>query len=447
MAAPGTAEKEATRTLGLDSAAALVVGEVIGVGIFLTPAGMTKSLGSPFWVLVVWLSVGATVFCGALCYGELATRFPEAGGGYLYLREAWGPGVAFLYGWKSLLIMDPGLTAALGAGLGRYAAALTPMGNAGQKGVAIAAILLLALISALGARIAGGVIRCLAGLKLLLLGAIIAWGFASHRGSWSNFHPWMEPRAGSAPLVAGLAGGIVAAFFSFGGFWDVAKIGGEVRNPARTMPRALALGVGIATVVYVLTSAAFIYLVPIEAVGSGSAFAAQAGAALFGAGGGRVFAGVVLVAVAGSLAAVLITAPRVYLAMARDGLFPASMGRLHPRFGTPVRAIVLQAALACIAVALASFDAIVAWFIFVTIGFVALTVAGLFRLPVPPKGARVPWYPVTPLAFLALLATLLALLAAGRPFEAALGTAVVALGYPVYRFMLNPRTRVALEEN
>lgn len=447
MAAPGTAEKEATRTLGLDSAAALVVGEVIGVGISLTPAGMTKSLGSPFWVLVVWLSVGATVFCGALCYGELATRFPEAGGGYLYLREAWGPGVAFLYGWKSLLIMDPGLTAALGAGLGRYAAALTPMGNAGQKGVAIAAILLLALISALGARIAGGVIRCLAGLKLLLLGAIIAWGFASHRGSWSNFHPWMEPRAGSAPLVAGLAGGIVAAFFSFGGFWDVAKIGGEVRNPARTMPRALALGVGIATVVYVLTSAAFIYLVPIEAVGSGSAFAAQAGAALFGAGGGRVFAGVVLVAVAGSLAAVLITAPRVYLAMARDGLFPASMGRLHPRFGTPVRAIVLQAALACIAVALASFDAIVAWFIFVTIGFVALTVAGLFRLPVPPKGARVPWYPVTPLAFLALLATLLALLAAGRPFEAALGTAVVALGYPVYRFMLNPRTRVALEEN
>ncbi len=447
MAAPGTAEKEATRTLGLDSAAALVVGEVIGVGIFLTPAEMTKSLGSPFWVLVVWLSVGATVFCGALCYGELATRFPEAGGGYLYLREGWGPGVAFLYGWKSLLIMDPGLTAAVGAGLGRYAAVLTPMGNAGQKGVAIAAVLLLALISALGARIAGGVIRFLAGLKLLLLGAIIAWGFASHRGSWSNFHPWMEPRAGSAPLVAGLAGGIVAAFFSFGGFWDVSKIGGEVRDPARTMPRALALGVGIATVVYVLTSAAFIYLVPIEAVGSGSAFAAQAGAALFGAGGGRIFAGIVLVAVAGSLAAVLITAPRVYVAMARDGLFPASMGRLHPRFGTPVRAIVLQAALACIAVALASFDAIVAWFIFVTIAFVALTVAGLFRLPVPPNGARVPWYPVTPLAFLALLATLLALLAAGRPFEAALGTAVVALGYPVYRFMLNPRTRVALEEN
>ena len=436
----------APRTLGLDSAAALVVGEVIGVGIFLTPAEMTKALGSPFWVLAVWLAVGATVFCGALCYGELAARFPEAGGGYVYLREAWGPGIAFLYGWKSLLVMDPGLTAALAAGFGHYTAALVPLDALGEKLVAMALILVLALFSALGVRIGGSVVRGLALLKVLLLGTIIVMGLGSSRGAWSNFAPFVAPRAGSAPLVAGLASGILGAFFSFGGFWDVAKIGGEVRNPARTMPRALALGVGIATVVYVLTSAAFIYLLPIEAVGSGSAFAAQAGAALFGAGGGRVFAGVVLVAVAGSLAAVLITAPRVYLAMARDGLFPASMGRLHPRFGTPVRAIVLQAALACIAVALASFDAIVAWFIFVTIGFVALTVAGLFRLPVPPKGARVPWYPVTPLAFLALLATLLALLAAGRPFEAALGTAVVALGYPVYRFMLNPRTRVALEE-
>ena len=276
-------------------------------------------------------------------------------------------------------------------------------------------------------------------------GAIIALGFASHRGSWSNFHPWIEPRAGSAPLVAGLAGGIVAAFFSFGGFWDVAKIGGEVRDPARTMPRALALGVGTATVVYMLTSAAFIYLVPIEAVGSGPAFAAQAGAALFGADGGHIFAGIVLIAIAGSLAAVLITAPRVYFAMARDGLFPASMGRLHPRFGTPMRAIVLQASLACVAVGLASFDAIVAYFVFVTIACVALTVAGIYRLP---GGAcRIPGYPVTPLAFLTLLATLLVLLAAGRPFEAALGTAVVALGVPVYRFMVSQRTRVAVEGN
>jgi APA family basic amino acid/polyamine antiporter len=311
----------------------------------------------------------------------------------------------------------------------------------------MAAILFLALVSALGVRIAGGLMRFLALAKLLLLGAIIVLGFASAHGSWSNFQPFFEPRPGSAPLVAGLAGGVIGAFFSFGGFWDVAKIGGDVKDPVRTLPRALVLGVGIATIVYILTTGAFIHLVPIEAVGSGPAFAAQAGTALFGESGGRVFSSIVLVAIASSLAAVLITAPRVYYAMSRDGLFPASVGRLHPRFGTPVRAITLQAVLGCVMVAVASFDAILAYFVFAAVAFVALTVAGLYRLP-RPEGAmfRVPGYPATPLVFLALLGTLLTLLAAGRPLEAALGMAVVSLGVPVYVFVVSPRRRRLQEE-
>jgi APA family basic amino acid/polyamine antiporter len=443
----GDTSLPARRTLGLDAAAALVVGEVIGVGIFLTPAEMTKALGSPFWVLMVWVAVGVTVLCGALCYGELAGRYPEAGGGYVYLREAWGPGVAFLYGWKCLLVMDPGLTAALAAGFARYAAVLVPLGDAGQKIVAMAAIVLLSIVSALGMRVAGGLMRLLTVVKLLLLATIIVWGFASAAGAWSNFSPFIEPRAGSAPLLPGLAGALIGAFFSFGGFWDVAKIGGDIRDPARSLPRALALGVGTATIVYLFTSAAFVYLVPIEAVSSGEAFAAQAGAALFGTGGARVFSGIVLIAIAGSLGAFVLTASRVYFAMARDGLFLESMGQLHPRLGTPVRAIVLQAALACLTVAFATFDAIVAYFIFVTVAFVALTVAGIYRLPRPAAGAfRVPFYPATPMAFLALLVAILALLAGGRPFEAALGAAVVALGVPVYRFMGAPRARRPLEE-
>lgn len=430
----------APRTLGLDSAAALVVGEIIGVGIFLTPAEMTKALGSPFLVLSVWLAVGAMVYCGALCYGELAARFPEAGGGYVYLREAWGPGVAFLYGWKSLLVMDPGLTAALAAGFARYAAVLAPLDVVGEKLVAMALILILALFTALGVRIGGIVVRGLTLAKILLLGTIIVWGFASSRGAWSNFSPFVAPRAGSVPLVAGLASGIIGAFFSFGGFWDVAKIGSEVRDPTRTLPRALAIGVGVATVVYILTSGAFIRLVPIDAATSGTAFAAQAGAALFGSDGGRAFAVVVLVAIASSLAAVLMTAPRVYYAMAKDGLFPGAVGQLHARFGTPVRAIALQALLGCVVVGFATFDAILAYFICITVAFLALTVAGLYRLPRPAGTIfRVPGYPVTPAVFLALLITLVALLAGGRPFEAAFGAAVVALGYPVYRFGVSRR--------
>ena len=428
------------RSLGLDTAVALVVGEVIGVGIFLTPAEMTRALGSPFWVFLVWLVVGATVICGSLCYGELAARYPQAGGGYVYLREAWGPAPAFLYGWMSLLIMDPGLSAALGIGIGRYTAALVPLSEPAQKGVAIAAILALAALTAAGARVSGGAVRLLTATKLALLVGIVIWSFASARGSWQNFDPFFEPRPGSAPLLTGLAVGVLGAFVAYGGFWDVAKIGGEVRDPSRTLPRALVLGVGIATIVYVLTSGAFIYLVPIAAVDSDAAFAAQAGAALFGEAGGRIFAGIVLITIAGSLAAVVMTAPRVYVAMAEDGVFLRGAARLHPRTGTPVRGIALQATLACIVVALAGFSSILAYFVFATVAFVALTVAGLYRLPPPGEGRfRVPGWPWTPLAFLALLLTLLVVIAAGRPREAALGTAVVAAGFPVYRFFVAPR--------
>src|ERR1044072_5369202 len=137
---------ELQRQIGLRAATALIVGEVIAVGIFLTPAGMAKSLGSPVWLLIVWLLMGGMALCGALCYGELAARFPEAGGGYVYLREAYGRPIAFLYGWMALLVMDPGLTAALAVGLASYAGYMFHLSPAGLKTVAIASILLMALV-------------------------------------------------------------------------------------------------------------------------------------------------------------------------------------------------------------------------------------------------------------------------------------------------------------
>lgn len=427
------------RSLGLTSAIALVVGEVVGVGIFLTPADMAKALGSPLWILVVWSVMGLMAATGALCYGELAARYPEAGGGYAYLREAYGRGTGFLYGWKSLLVMDPGLTAALAIGLATYVRAMSGAGEGAQRPIAIGAIVVIATANLVGARVGAGLLRALTALKLLLLGAIILWAFGARLGDWTHFTPFVAQRAGSPPLTGALAGGIVAAFFSFGGWWDTAKVGGEMRDPARTLPRALVAGVAIVTTMYVLTSAAFIYLVPIEAVASGDAFAVQAGTALFGGAGGRVFAAIVVVAVLSSLAALMMAAPRVYFAMARDGLFPAGVAAIHPRFGTPARAIVLQAALASLLVLLGTFGQIIAYFIFVTVAFVGLTVAGLFvlrRREAASRGAgafRVPRYPLTPLTFLALVALLLVMLASQNPREAALGVIVTLLGWPVYR--------------
>ena len=424
------------RQLGLTSATAAVVGQVIAVGIFLTPAGMDKGLGSPFWVLVVWIMMGTMALAGALCYGELAARFPEAGGGYVYLREAWGPRLAFLYGWKCLLVMDPGITAALATGLAAYVGVIAPLGPIGAKALAIASVLALAGANVLGLRLGDGVVKTLTFLKLGALAGLVVWGFARGAGDWGHFAPFVQPRPGSAPLLPALAGATVAAFFSFGGWWEAAKIAGEVRDPARTLPRALALGVSIVTLVYVLVSAVFIYLVPMESVTTGQTFAAQAGAALFGPAGGAVLAGLVAVSVLGSLAAVILLFPRVYYAMARDGVFLSAVGKLHPRFGTPARAIALQALVASILIALGTFEEIVAYFVFVTVAFVGITVAGTYVVrsrPAGPSGVyRLPGYPVTPGIFLLLTALVLALLGSGRPKQALVGVIVVASGVPVY---------------
>lgn len=408
------------------------MGGTIGVGIFLTPAGMARSLASPAWLLLVWLFMGGAALCGALCFGELAARFPLAGGGYVYLREAYGPLPAFLYGWKCLLVMDPGLTAALATGFGAYAQAAAP--GLSPKAAALVAIVAVAAANVAGVRLAAGIGHALALLKIGLLVALVVWGASASAGDASHFLPFVERRAGAPPLFPALAGAVVSAFFSFGGWWEASKLAGEVRDPQRTVPRALTLGVVTVTLLYVAVSAMFVRLVPIEAVSSSEAFAAQAGAALFGAAGGRILSALVALFVLGSLFAFMTMAPRVYYAMARDGAVPAFVGRLDPRTGAPARAVLVQAALAALLVALGSFDAIVAYFVFVTVGFLALTVLGLVRLRrrTPSAAYATPFYPLTPLLFLTSVALVLVLLAGGRPREAALGVAVVALGVPVY---------------
>jgi APA family basic amino acid/polyamine antiporter len=436
------------RQLGLATATAVVVGEVVGVGIFLTPAAMTKEAGSPLLVLVVWLLSGAMALSGALCFGELAARFPRAGGGYVYLREAFGPAPAFLYGWMALLVVDPGLTAALAVGAASYAGHAAGLSPAGVKAVAVAFVVALALVNVRGVRLGGWVVRWLTIVKLALLVVVVVWGFGMNLGDWSHFRPFVERRAGSPPLAGALAGGLVAAFFSYGGWWDLSKLGGEVRDPARNLPRALTLGVLVVTAVYVLTSAAFIYLVAPEGVASGEAFAAQAGEALFGPAGGLVFTLVVIVAVVGSLAAFTMSAPRVYFAMARDGLFLRWAARLDPRTGTPSRAILIQAVLACVLVLWGTFDEIISYFMFAVVLFIALAVAGLFVLRRREPGAPylTPLYPLTPVVYLLLSAALLVLLAAGRPRQALSGMAVVALGLPVYYLFFRGRAAAAESE-
>lgn len=427
---------ELRRQLGLGSATALVVAEVIGVGIFLTPAGMARSLGSPFGLLMVWLAMGVVTLAGALCFGSLAARLPEAGGGYAYLREAFGPRWGFLYGWMCMLVLDPGLTAILATGMARYAGYIVALSPIASKTVAIGTILILALVNMAGVRLGARVMRGLAWLKLGLLTFLALWGFGGRFGEWSHFVPFVPQRPGSDPLPKAIIGASIAAFFSFGGWWDMSKVAGEVRDPARTMPRAMTFGVGLVTVAYVLISSVFLYLVPLSRVTTDDGFAALAGEALFGRAGGVTFSVIVVASVLGSLASIIMACPRVYYAMARDGLFLPGVANLHPRFGTPTRAIALQAALAFLLVAVGSFEQILAYFFFTAVVFLVLMVSCVFVLR-PKTGEvatpRLPGYPITPLIFLVPTSVILVLLAVENPRQSFLGMAVVAIGLPVYQ--------------
>ena len=428
-------QQQLKRQIGLKTTTALIVGEIIAVGIFLTPAGMAKALGSPFWLLLVWVLMAALSLCGALCFGELAVRFPEAGGGYAYLREIYGPGLAFLYGWMALLVMDPGLTAAIATGAASYVGYGLHLSARGNQFVAIAAIGLLALANIRGVKLGALFVRWLTFLKVGFLGGMVLLAFVGQMGHWSNFVPFVAQRPGSKPLPEALAIGLVGSFFAFAGWWDVSKVAGEVRDPARTMPRAFVYGLLIVATVYILTSAAFVYLVPMQDVTNGQAFAAQIGEVLFGRTGAQVFSFFVIVAVLGSLAPIIMSAPRVYFAMARDGLFFPAAAAVHPRFHTPARSIAIQAILASILVLSGTFEEIISYFFFVVLVFIGLTVFGLFLLR---RRQRVsleystPGYPFTPIVFLLLLCVMLFLLGVGQPKQSFLGLVVVLLGVPVY---------------
>ena len=357
---------------------------------------------------------------------ELAS-LSEAGGSYAHPRRSGRGRVLRL---EVPARHDP-LTAALATGLGAYAAVLVP--GVPAKGVALAGIAVVAAANLVGVRLAAGVSQLLAVAKVAVLVALVALGLLSGAGDPSHFAPFFARHPDSPALFPALAGAVVSGFFSFGGWWEASKLAAGGRCPTQR-PRALVLGVLTVALLYVSVSAVFLFLVPLETLQSSETFAAQAGTALFGVRGGAVFSAIVFLSVLGSLFAFMTMAPRVYYAMARAGAAPAWIGHLSSS-GAPVRAILLQSALAMTLVAIGTFQAIVAYFVFATVAFLGLTVAGLLvlrRRGGPQPLVEAPFHPWCAVVFLASVGLVLALLLAGRPWQAVLGVAVVALGWPVH---------------
>ncbi len=421
---------EPKRQMGLAMAIAVVTGQSIALGIFLTPAAMAKSLGSPALLAAVWCGMALMALSGALCYSELAVRYPVVGGEYVYLREGYGPRVAFLYGWMSAAVIDPGIAAALAFGAIPYVQAIVAISPRAAAALPFIILVVLGIINYAGTRLSGRVMATANLLKLAVLFGLVAWAFVSGHASTSNLLPLADRRPGSDMLFAAIAGSVVNAFFSFGGWWEAGKLAGEIRNPAKTLPLAFTCGVLLVSAVYLLVSFAFLAVIPLDKIVSNTAFVAQFGQALFGSAGGRILSACVLLSVAGGLMALTMAAPRVYYAMARDGAFFSIFGRLHPRFGTPANAILLQTCGALLILLFGAFDKILAYIIFSAVCFLALSVTTLFRMKEP---VRRWWYPAAPIVYLTGSAIVALLILMHSPLPALIGVAVVLAGGLLHR--------------
>jgi APA family basic amino acid/polyamine antiporter len=430
------------RQLGLGAAIAAVTGESIALGIFLTPAAMAKSLGSPLLLAAVWLGMALMAMSGALCYSELAIRLPESGGEYVYLRAGYGDRIAFLYGWACSVVMYPGVTAALAVGSVAYLSQLAPLSPLAVTLVPVFILIAFGVLNLAGTGISGVVMSWVNILKLAVLFSLVGWAAISGHAHLANLLPLAQRRPGSDPIFPAIAGGAVSAFFSFGGWWEVSKIAGEIRDPRRTLPLAFVGGVSLVTAVYLLISAAFLSVLPIEQLTSNTAFVAQFGRVLFGNAGAKMLSLCVLICVCSGIAAISMAAPRVCYAMAKAGSFFSGFGKLHPRFGTPSNAILLQTSLALAVLLLGAFDRILSYIIFSVVLFLALTVSTLFRLPVP---VRAWWFPGAPIIFIALSVMVAFLILMHDPLPALIGVGIVLCGWPLSRFFSSKQTQVGAD--
>jgi APA family basic amino acid/polyamine antiporter len=407
---------------------------------------MARSLGSPALLAAVWCGLALLTMAGALCFTELAVRNPHDGGEYLYLRRGFGRRVAFLYGWMAALVMYPGVAAALCVGTVPYVQSLIHMPPLLVTLLPPLMLLALGALNYFGTGLSGGLMAALNWLKVPVLVALVGWALVSGRASLANLEPLTLRRIGSDPLIEAIAGASISAFFCFGGWWEAGKIAGQVRNPQRNLPIAFTAGVLVVTALYLLVSFAFVSVVPMQQIQSNTAFVAQFGQALFGSAGGRVLSACVVLCVMGGLLVLSMAVPRVTYALAlgeaegQPNAGPlAFFGRLHPRFGSPANAVLLQTGMALLVLALGAFDRILAFIIFSAVVFLALTVATLFRAA--PR-VRQWWFPVAPLVFLAGSGLLAAMLLMHNLWPSLLGAAVVLAGLPARWLLVRSRSTV-----
>jgi basic amino acid/polyamine antiporter, APA family len=416
---------------------ALVVGITIGSGIFRSPAGVAQHAGEPWLFVTLWVTGGLLALAGALSLAELAAAFPESGGYYAYLRESWGRRTAFLFGWTQLVVLRASAIGGIALACGEYSlrsVGIDPVSHGVAARVAAAlAIVVASVANVLGARIGAAIVNASSSAKFVALvalaGAALLLGTAADVGS-----------SGTAMLAPASAGGfglaLVSVLWAYDGFGDVSFAGGEVRDPQRTLPRAIIGGTLGVVVAYVLVNIGYLRVLSLGGVAGSPLVAADTMTALVGTAGATLVSVLVAVSTFGALNADFLGSPRLFFAMAEDGLFFRAVARVHPRFRTPHVAILLTAVLSVLLVFSRSFEALTNTFVIAIWPFYGLCVAGIFRLrrarPDLPRPYRTLGYPIVPALFLVAVVGFLGNALVREPLATGATFAVILAGLPVY---------------
>jgi basic amino acid/polyamine antiporter, APA family len=422
---------ELPRKLGLIDAISIVVGTIIGAGIFLVPNLVARSLPSPALILVAWIFTGILSFFGALAYAELGAMIPATGGQYVYLRETYGELPAFLCGWTYFFVVLSASLGWIGISFANYLGYFIPLSPLGAKAVALGLIAAVTYVNYRGITAGANAQKFFTAMKLSGLLILIASAFLA------------APHAPSPPATGGVSMqlfgvAMISCLLSYDGWVALSFVAGEVRNPKRNLTLAVAVGLGIATTIYVLANAAYLRVLTIPEIAASNRVGALAAERAIGPVGGVIVSITILLSIAGCGNGWAMTAPRIYFAQARDGLFFHRFAAIHPRYQTPAFSIVVFGVWSGLLALTGTYETLASYAMFAAWFFYGLTAIGVLilrrREPDRPRPYRMPGYPVTLLLFVAVAAAFVMNTFIATPGPAIVGTLLIATGVPIYFF-------------
>ena len=450
---PAVQHTSLLRGLSLTDSVLLMVGGMIGSGIFLTAGPIAAAVRRPLLFLGVWLAGGLISLLACFAFAEMGAMFPEAGGQYVFLREAFGEFPAFLYGWMIFTVIQSGSIAALAVGFADYLGATLPFAAAHAaiirigawtltRGdvVAVCAIVLLTAVNVVGLRRGSALINVATWAKFVAIGSFVLLGLALGHGHWSNYSVSMtadQPFTFSQ-MISGFGVALISVFWAYDGWVYVTWVAGEIKNPQRVLPRAMVLGMVLVAVIYLAINAVYLYALPITQVAREETIAQAAAVTLFSSSAARWLSATIALSCFGALSCMVLSGARVPFAMARDGAFFHAMGRLHPLYRTPDVSLIGLSALGIVFALSGSFDQLYTYVMFMSVVSYAAAVAGLFVLrrtrPDAPRPYRCTGYPYLPALYVLIAGAWALNSVVTRPKETLIGTGIVFMGAPFYYF-------------